>query len=84
MTIRIIRRGVPPSEKIYKVTCARCDSLLAYKMEDIEVTDDYREHKSFQSLNCPVCANKIFITQHVEANELLKEEINRRRNIDGY
>jgi len=53
-------------------------------MEDIEVTDDYREHKSFQSLNCPVCANKIFITQHVEANELLKEEINRRRNIDGY
>lgn len=49
MAIHIIKRGTPPEELSYQLTCQRCKSILEYLVTDLQ------HHRNGSFLYCPVC-----------------------------
>lgn len=60
MTIKIIYRGTPPDQVVYKVTCGQCNSILEYKKSDATVSTSQHDLGNF--LKCPVCFYNILVT----------------------
>ena len=54
MTVNIIKRGTPPREKIYAITCYKCKSEFTFQSDDATYNSDQRDGDYF-SIYCPVC-----------------------------
>lgn len=54
--MKIIKRGVIPSERIYRGRCNTCDSIIEATHDELKHTSCQRDgefHKGF----CPVCVS---------------------------
>lgn len=56
--IEIIKRGKPPGEIGYEVTCHNCKSELRFKGSDAKYSNDQRDG-NYLSIDCPVCHRKV-------------------------
>ncbi len=52
--VKIIKRGAKPSEKVARVTCGQCGSVLEFEKKDVQ--SDQREG---DYVKCPVCTTFI-------------------------
>jgi hypothetical protein len=52
--MRVIIRGIKPSERVYRCTCNTCTSVIEYKESEAEAFSDQREG-SYRKFNCPEC-----------------------------
>lgn len=59
MTIKIIKRGLPPEERIIRATCQHCKSLLEFSLKDANVTHDQRDGSTAEVI-CPVCNKRAY------------------------
>ena len=57
--VKIIKRGQLPGERVRKVTCSQCKSVLEVKESEWESTGDVRE-PNVVCVDCPVCKHKIY------------------------
>jgi len=57
--MEIISRGTPPSEKIHKIKCNNCNSLIQFTEGEGKIVHDQRDGNSI-SIICPVCGKKIW------------------------
>lgn len=62
MSVRIVKRGTPPKEKVWAGTCLRCNSLLEARAEDLTYESSYRNEDSYQT-ECPVCGFAVYFTE---------------------
>ena len=54
--MKVIKRGIKPSERIWQGTCHQCRSELeAQESEMTHITHDQREGGYFSWEKCPVC-----------------------------
>ncbi len=58
MTINILKRGSIPAEKVYRATCRKCNSVLAFTQLDGKVVYDQRDG-NYVAITCPVCFHPI-------------------------
>lgn len=56
--MRVIKKGIPPGEKLYIATCLWCKSEVEFKANEGKFTDDQRDG-SYITVRCPVCENEI-------------------------
>jgi hypothetical protein len=64
--MKIIKRGIPPEEVVWKATCHRCKSELEAKRNELQVEWDQREQGELGRADCPVCKNPIIFYPAVE------------------
>lgn len=57
--MKIIRKGVIPSEKEHECMCSKCKSIFTFTEREAQLRSDQRDGDFFE-LNCPVCGNKIY------------------------
>lgn len=61
--MKIIRRGTPPGEKIYRGTCPDCRTVVEFKESEAQVVDVPPDRPFDQTrlvqVDCPVCDNTI-------------------------
>ena len=55
MAVEIIERGKSLKDKKYKLTCARCKTVVSFLSSDAKLTSDRNE--SVLIINCPECGN---------------------------
>ena len=53
MAIKLITKGIPPQEKVYKTTCSSCHSTYEYTKMDLKHCNDPRD--PFSYFDCEVC-----------------------------
>lgn len=54
--MKIISRGIPPSERIWEGECRSCKSVIeALESELTQIEEDQREGSRFSWEVCPVC-----------------------------
>lgn len=58
--MKILKRGTPPSEVVYDVTCNNCHSEIQFERKEATFGQDQREGDSWLEIKCPVCDAKIF------------------------
>lgn len=58
MTVKLIKRGQIPEEKLYKATCGRCGSEFEFNGYDIQTPRDQRDTERY--IQCTVCRNFIY------------------------
>lgn len=60
MGLKVVFRGMPPTEYKYKCTCTNCFSVIEYQASDIiRKTDCQREGVTHYLGPCPVCDKPI-------------------------
>lgn len=67
MAVIVIKKG---SDKIFEVTCSTCQSILNFKLEDIQsyIGKDIEERPCrYDYVTCPECGNKVIIYDLREA-----------------
>lgn len=52
--MKVIKRGVIPSEKLYRGRCRTCDSIIEATHDELKHTSDQRDG-DYHSALCPVC-----------------------------
>lgn len=55
--MKVITRGVLPSEQIHRITCSTCNSELEFTRAEGTITRDQRDG-DFITVTCPVCDKK--------------------------
>lgn len=58
--MKIINRGVPPQENLFRFTCSNCKSLLECKQGEMKHYSDQRDGE-WWNIDCPVCQNKCYV-----------------------
>lgn len=56
--MRIIKQGIPPSERLYVRTCYTCKTEFEFKQSEAKLEMDVRDG-NYLRINCPVCGNMI-------------------------
>jgi hypothetical protein len=56
--VEIIRRGTPPSERVYTGSCYSCRTEVRFKQHEARSSQDQREPGYY--VECPVCRVSIF------------------------
>lgn len=56
--MKILRRGIPPEQRIHIVSCRVCDSQIELAETEATQHEDQREGIHF-SIGCPVCSHTI-------------------------
>jgi hypothetical protein len=56
--VKIITRGVPKTEYVYRSVCTSCRSLLEFKHAEMKHTSCQREG-DYSTLKCPVCPHTL-------------------------
>jgi hypothetical protein len=51
--MKIIHRGVPPSERIYSGRCTSCSTLVEFQQSEATASQDQREPGYY--IKCPIC-----------------------------
>lgn len=59
--MKIIKKGTPPSDKVYEGTCRSCKTVVEFKQSEGKVTHDQRDG-NFVSVRCPVCNSLIHVS----------------------
>jgi hypothetical protein len=57
--MRIIKHGVPPSEKLYEAMCNKCGTVIEFKAGEAKRVNDQRDG-DYLTISCPICYNMIF------------------------
>lgn len=70
MTIRLIKKGTKPEERIYRGTCSICSSVVEASPSDGKVTSDQRDGNFF-TFPCPNCGRQMHIS--IDARNLVSE-----------
>ena len=52
--MKILKRGIPPAEMIYRVKCRQCNSELEFARAEAQLTNDQRDG-DYLTVICPVC-----------------------------
>jgi len=55
--MRVIKRGILPTEKSQELTCRNCESV--FKVLNSELTDSSQYNESFTYVNYPVCHHQV-------------------------
>lgn len=68
--MKIISRGVIPSEYVYNFACQLCKSILQCEQGEMEHHSDQREGE-WWTVDCPVCHDLCYVHSHnrVKNNE---------------
>jgi len=66
MTIKVVARGIPPEDIVYRVSCRECQSILQFNRGDTESGTE--RNQKWYMIVCPVCHFQIFM-------EELKEDL---------
>lgn len=61
--MEIVKRGIPPSERVLQGECTICASVLRAKQQELRYDSDSRE--SYYSGVCPVCSNLVYFNTRV-------------------
>jgi hypothetical protein len=59
MTIKIVRRGELPEEKIYRGTCSYCKTEFTFNGSDGKFRSDQRDGDYYE-IDCPLCCRGVF------------------------
>lgn len=57
--MKIISRGVPPSEAIHRATCTTCKTEVEFERKEGKMVYDQRDGDSV-TVTCPVCGATIW------------------------
>lgn len=61
MSVKIIRRGTPPSEFVYENTCVTCMTMIHYQTKDLSfIPGDRPGDKGAEYVPCPICNASIW------------------------
>ena len=61
MAIKVITKGVPPKDKVFKGTCHNCKSVVECKKEDGNHSyGDQRDPGEMVNIMCPVCHSNMY------------------------
>lgn len=58
--MRIIKRGIPPQEKIHQGKCMTCKTVVEFSQAEGKVTYCQKDGNSI-SIKCPVCGDTIYV-----------------------
>lgn len=58
--MEVIRKGKPPSERVWEGTCTHCRSVMQAKESELKVTDDQRDGP-FAKASCLVCSQEFYL-----------------------
>lgn len=54
--MKIIKKGTPRDEVVWRGTCNACDSVIQAKRDELLTVEyDHRENGEFGRASCPVC-----------------------------
>ncbi len=53
--MKIIKRGTPPTEIIWRGTCLRCETVAECFETEVKPEHDMRDGGRFAHVTCPVC-----------------------------
>lgn len=56
--VKVIKRGKPPSERRFQISCYKCDSVLEFTAGEATVLPENRN--DVWSIICPVCDHRVF------------------------
>ena len=56
--MEILKRGIPPKERTYDITCRNCASELRFVRDEATLVVDTRDGNYYQ-IACPVCQENI-------------------------
>lgn len=56
--MRIIKRGIPPQERLFAATCRSCHTEIEFKKSEGKVTASQRDG-DFITVVCPVCGRSV-------------------------
>jgi hypothetical protein len=70
--VRIIKQGVPPTEKIYRAECYTCKSVLEFKQGEATYWPDQREGDHL-TLLCPVCRSSVTVNVSDFVSDFVRE-----------
>lgn len=62
-SMRIIKRGVIPEEKLYRGTCRKCKTEVEFKARDAVFISTQKDGDSYQWM-CPVCGEENYADAH--------------------
>ena len=57
--MKIIKKGIPPKERLWIGTCTHCGSIFEAKQGEIEVSYDRGEQ--YASAKCEICSNQFYL-----------------------
>ncbi len=60
MTIRIIRAGKLPEDKLYNKTCTKCSTVFEYTVKDTRYGG---QRDDCQYIECPLCRQTLYHTE---------------------
>lgn len=58
--MRIIKQGVNPAERTYRVTCQNCKTVFEFMRNEARFSSDQREGDCLL-VDCPVCKQTLFV-----------------------
>lgn len=61
--MKIITRGIPPEEKLYRSLCIYCKTVFQYIAKEAKLVSDQREG-DYLSIACPVCNQPVTQNPH--------------------
>ena len=53
--MKVVHRGKPSGETVYRGTCHNCKSIMEEKAAKLKIEHDQREQCTFAHAECPVC-----------------------------
>lgn len=53
--MEIIKKGTPPSERIWEGECRKCGTVARCKQSELNVVHDDQRDGPYSWLKCPVC-----------------------------
>lgn len=59
--MKIVRRGTPPNEILWRGTCHACKTVATAGRSELKVEEDPREGGEFGRATCPVCGDQSMI-----------------------
>lgn len=59
--MKIISRGVPPADKVYRGQCHNCNTVAEAKASELTIHPATQRDSAWAITNCPVCdKNMVF------------------------
>lgn len=52
--MEIIKRGTPPSEKVFQGECYACGTIVKFTRAEAAISPDHREGPNYY-ITCPIC-----------------------------
>lgn len=59
--MRILKRGRPPEDAPYRVSCRNCKSKLEFEKREAEYVPDQRDG-DYLKIECPICKEDVTVS----------------------